>query len=296
MTPKTFLELMNVGQSAFVFASGAIVASFWALVAYRVTRNMGWVKGRSVCDCCRHQIAWWQNIPVLSYILLRGRCRYCRARIEVSYFIWELLLGVWTLWWWWQISPLAEYLDATNLEILPPFGSQPGQWLALIQSVLVLALGAVLLWVALVDWQTQTIADGWLWVILGLTVVRLSLLAGTGMLGWQQFGTHLLGSLAIGGAFWLIDVGARHFLGQAGIGLGDTLLVMILAWWLSPVQLVVMFLLSFWLGAIVGVLILIFARLAGMKRQRLTVAFLPFICSAFLLAWQWGEELWTLFV
>ena len=138
MDSLTFLKLMNVGITVFFFAIGSIIASFWALVAARLQEGRGWVKGRSECDYCRHLIHWWQNIPVLSYLLLRGRCHYCHRRIKASYFIWECLLGLWTVVWLWCLSPLAPYADQTSLAIRPPFFSVPGNLLALLQSLLFL--------------------------------------------------------------------------------------------------------------------------------------------------------------
>jgi len=289
MDSLTFLQWANVGQSVFVFALGAIFASFWALVAFRVTRHRGWVRGRSECDFCHHQISWWENIPVLSYLLLRGRCRHCRAKIRVSYFLWEVLLGLWAVFWLWQLSPFAPYLDATNFAELVPFWQVPGQLFAVSLSLLVLMLGAVLLWTALIDILTHEIADGWLWVLAGLTLAKLGLYFGYGSLTLAMLGKCLLSSLAIGLIFWLIDQAARRIWRRTGIGLGDTYMVMILAWWLSPGQLLVMFLLAFWLGAIVGVLQIVFLWLAGLERRDLTVAFLPFINIAFLVSYVYGR-------
>ncbi len=288
------MQLVNLGQSVVVAAFGAIFASFWALVAYRREHGRGWVKGRSECDTCGHQIAWWQNIPLLSYLFLRGRCHYCRARIPGIYFAWECLLAAWAVFWWWRVCPMAEYADVTNLAVLPQYGSVAGQWLALLEAILMLLLGAVLLWVALVDVQRQSIANGWLWTVVGLTLARWGSCLGYGSLTVSDFGVSLAGCLAVGGAFWLIDRLSRRFLGKAGIGLGDTVLVMILAWWLSPVQVVVMFLLAFWIGAVVSVLVLVFLKLARLPTDKLTVAFLPFIVSAFLVSYFVGEDLWRL--
>ena len=106
-----------------------------------------------------------------------------------------------------------------------------------------------------------------------------------------QIGPVLLRSLGVGAVFWVLDWVARRIWKRPGIGLGDTLMVMLLAWWLPSVgELAVMFLLAFWLGAIVGLLILGFAKLGRVKKQP-TIAFLPFINLAFLLSCFWGQQL-----
>jgi leader peptidase (prepilin peptidase)/N-methyltransferase len=80
--------------AAAIFAAGLAFGSFLNVCIYRLPR--GWSVNnppRSVCPACRHQIAFYDNIPILSWVLLRGRCRYCRGAISPRYLIVELLTG-----------------------------------------------------------------------------------------------------------------------------------------------------------------------------------------------------------
>jgi leader peptidase (prepilin peptidase)/N-methyltransferase len=75
------------------FIIGACFGSFANVVIYRLPRNKSIIFPGSFCPKCRHSIKWYDNIPVLSYILLRGKCRYCKKTISIRYPVVELIMG-----------------------------------------------------------------------------------------------------------------------------------------------------------------------------------------------------------
>src|SRR4029077_9885808 len=79
--------------ASLAFVGGIMTGSFVGLVAHRVPRGSSVVGGRSVCDSCGVQIAAYDNVPVLSWLFLRGHCRSCGARIPLRYLLVELALG-----------------------------------------------------------------------------------------------------------------------------------------------------------------------------------------------------------
>jgi leader peptidase (prepilin peptidase)/N-methyltransferase len=79
--------------ASLAFVGGIMTGSFVGLVAHRLPRGGSVVGGRSMCDSCGTQIAAYDNVPVVSWIVLRGRCRSCGARIPVRYLLVELALG-----------------------------------------------------------------------------------------------------------------------------------------------------------------------------------------------------------
>src|SRR5688572_14475775 len=85
MTPLVFI---------FVFGFGTIIGSFLNAVLWRLRTGEGIARGRSYCPCCHHTLSAKDLIPVLSYLLLRGRCRYCSKGIHPSYLAVELAMGV----------------------------------------------------------------------------------------------------------------------------------------------------------------------------------------------------------
>jgi leader peptidase (prepilin peptidase) / N-methyltransferase len=76
---------MDVALAAFVFAPGLALGSFLNVVAARLPERRSIVGGRSACMACGSEIAWYDNVPLVSYIVLRGRCRSCRAPISWRY-------------------------------------------------------------------------------------------------------------------------------------------------------------------------------------------------------------------
>jgi leader peptidase (prepilin peptidase)/N-methyltransferase len=87
--------------SCFLFALGAVIGSFLNVVISRSMSGESWVKGRSHCDECGKQIVWWDNMPLLSFILLRGKCRWCKKSISLSHPVIEFLTGSLFVWWYW---------------------------------------------------------------------------------------------------------------------------------------------------------------------------------------------------
>jgi leader peptidase (prepilin peptidase) / N-methyltransferase len=168
--------------SAFAFAVGAVVGSFLNVCIYRLPLDLSVNKPRrSFCPSCRKQLTWWQNIPLFSWLVLRGKCAYCGARIAFRYFAVELLtallfLLVWKTFPWemaiayWVFVSLlvaATFIDFEHFiipdeitiggtiagivacGIVPELMATHARGRALLTSVLSAALGYVVLWVVL---------------------------------------------------------------------------------------------------------------------------------------------------
>lgn len=88
------MDAMRLYAASVGFGFGAVLGSFLALAAARVPRGMSVNRPRSFCDTCGRALAWRDLVPVLSWLLLRGRCRYCGARIPARYFLAEVGCGL----------------------------------------------------------------------------------------------------------------------------------------------------------------------------------------------------------
>ena len=75
----------------FIIVMGGLWGSFANVCIYRLPQNKGVVSGRSYCPKCKTQISWYDNIPILSYLFIQGKCRKCKKKISVQYLIVELL-------------------------------------------------------------------------------------------------------------------------------------------------------------------------------------------------------------
>jgi len=85
---------MNVILYIYIFLIGITFGSFFTLAIYRIPRNQDITHIRSYCPKCNHKLSFWDMIPMLSYIFLRGKCRYCKTKIAPKYFFIELLTGL----------------------------------------------------------------------------------------------------------------------------------------------------------------------------------------------------------
>ena len=88
---------MGIVFSFFIFIFGLCVGSFLNVVIYRLPRGLGFVKGRSFCPHCKKKIKWFDNVPLISFILLKGRCRVCHSPISWRYPVVELTTALLTL-------------------------------------------------------------------------------------------------------------------------------------------------------------------------------------------------------
>lgn len=108
--PALLMVLLGPWSGAFAFLFGLLWGSFANVVIYRVPRGQSVIRPRSRCPSCSQPIAWYDNIPLLSYLWLRGACRNCKHPIGVRYLVIELLAGVlsFSLYMQFIVQPLAE--------------------------------------------------------------------------------------------------------------------------------------------------------------------------------------------
>jgi leader peptidase (prepilin peptidase)/N-methyltransferase len=191
-----------------------LIGSFLNVCVYRLPLDLSVVRPRSYCPACKHPIAWYDNVPLLSYAVLGGRCRHCKAAISVRYPVVELMTGVLFFVFVWRLGPtlaagkfcllsaLLVGLTFADLEarILPDEFTLGGT-----------AVGLVLAWFLPVN---DDIASALLW----LAGVR-------GSAHWASVGEALLGAIVPGFFLWFggwLYFKLRH---REGLGLGDVKLV-----------------------------------------------------------------------
>lgn len=148
---KTYTVLMSfafVVQSA-AFLLGLLVGSFLNVCIVRLPYHESIVKPRSHCTSCLNTIPWYDNIPLISWLVLRGRCRKCFQPISWRYPVIELLVGLW--FWLAAHFALAESLNAARLGIA---GVN-----IVVDAIAFAILGFLLLGLLVMDWQTHTLPD-----------------------------------------------------------------------------------------------------------------------------------------
>lgn len=245
--------------AGFVF--GLIIGSFLNVVIWRVPRGENLNHPSSHCPNCDHPIRAYDNIPLISWLVLRGRCRDCGTPISMRYPLVELFTGV------------AFALTAALIG--PSFLLFPMLWFV--------AAGIAL---AMIDIDVKRLPNPI--VLSSWVVVALGLLLTSGAEdAWGNLARAGLGAVAMGGAYLLLVL-----IYPAGMGMGDVKLAVLLGLvlgWFGWAQVVVGFFFGFLLGAVWGVALI----LAGKGGRKTAVPFGPFMIAGCWLALLWGQAIAT---
>jgi leader peptidase (prepilin peptidase)/N-methyltransferase len=241
---------------AFMFLLlGLILGSFLAALTWRLPREISISKGRSFCPQCRKKIEWYDNIPVISFFLLGRRCRNCKTPISSRY-------------------PLIEVSTAILFFIVAVFYQNISSnitWLPNLNPILgisyVLFLAFIFLGIFTVDVEQMLIPDE---LLFGGMAATLGVLFLTGL--------PLYVNLLTGFVFGLIFLGLNFLTRGKGMGLGDAKFVILIGFILGPLNGLIALLLSFVVGAIFGLSLLI-TRMAKLQQK---IAFGPFLVIGFL--------------
>ncbi len=252
------------------FVFGACIGSFLNVVVYRSERGESWVGGRSHCDECDKPVAWFDNIPLLSYVMLRGRCRHCKKNISMAHPVVEALFGFLFMWWWILGSFAFRLTEEPFIYIQPLF------WLI---------VGGILIFIFVEDLLTMYIP---LWSVYSLTA--LAFLYRLALVNWDimrpnDFWMTISAALFATGFFLAINV----FTKGRGMGLGDVYLALPLALLVGSGRTVIWVFLSFLIGSAVG-LVLLSMKKAQFGRK---LPFGPFMITAAIVALLWGDQLWS---
>jgi leader peptidase (prepilin peptidase) / N-methyltransferase len=211
----------------FALALGLLVGSFANVCIHRLPLGESVVSPRSRCPSCRTPIAARDNVPVLSYLFLRGRCRHCRARISGRYPAVELANGL-------------LYLGVALRD-----GPSP-------QALVDMAFVTALLVLSLIDLDHQILPN-----VITLPGIAIGLIASVALGGWEL---GLRSALAAAGgylAFWVIALAYRRTRGVEGLGQGDWKLAAMLGAFLGWERMLLTILLASILGTIVGVALIV---------------------------------------
>jgi leader peptidase (prepilin peptidase)/N-methyltransferase len=242
-----------LGAALLAFVGGAMAGSFVTVVAHRVPRGEGIVMGRSHCPECDAQIAAYDNIPIVSWLVLRGRCRHCGTRISARYPLTEAGLGAL-----YAGTVLALGTDDTG------------------GLVLGLVLCTVLMAITLTDLEHRVIPN---------VIVLAGAIAGLGIVlafGLDELGERGIAIAAAGGSLFLIAM-----LYPQGLGMGDVKLVAMMAIYLGR-SIAPALLVGFATGAVVGVALI--ARHGAAARKH-AVPFGPFLALGGVVGLWFGEDM-----
>lgn len=239
---------------------GAIFGSFFAALSYRMVRGISINAGRSFCDKCKNQINWYDNIPIISYFFLSGKCRFCKKRISKRY-------------------PMIELFYLFGFILIGFYKTQIFYNLGIIDNlfnfVVLLITFCLLGAVFIVDLEKQIIPDELNYALIAISF--LSLLVNSN----NQVYLFLLSGFCFSLFLLLINI----FTKGKGMGLGDVKFAIFPGLLLGPILGTIWLFLSFILGAIVGVF-LIFIGKAKFGRH---IPFGPFLVLSLLIVLFFGN-------
>lgn len=256
------VSCLNLLSRALFLIGGTIFGSFLNVIIYRMPRNLPFIRGRSYCPKCRKKISWYDNIPLLSFIVLKGRCRNCRKKISFRYPLVELLTGVFFV---------------LGAEMTGGLGG-----LAVLGILRVWLITLAMVAVFFIDLEWQIIPDQIVFPLI-LVISFFSLITTP-----QSLITNYLPTAVLASAFFYF----LHWLTRGkGMGLGDVKFVFLIGLILGYPLAVVSLYLAFLTGAIAAVILILTGR--AIRKQR--IAFGPFLAMTCLAVLFWGEKiLWLL--
>lgn len=254
--------------SVFAFALGACIASFLNVVIWRVPRGESIVSPPSHCPKCGAAIRWFQNIPVVSWIALRGRCANCRASISPRYVVVEALGG---------ILFLAVFLRYGTLWRFEPEG--------------LFVIAVMWTWVALmivgsfIDFDHKLLPD--FTTVGGMALGLFCAMVHVFVFGrpWGYVTWSAIGLVFGFGLLWLVRFFGSKAFGREAMGLGDVFLMGAVGAMCGPVAVLVTLILSSTLGAVVGLV-----SVAASKSHRgrfVEIPYGPYICLG-CIVWMFG--------
>lgn len=243
-------------MSILIFLLGIILGSFLNVCIYRIPSKESILCPSSNCPNCSTPLHWYDLIPLLSYIIQRGKCRYCGHRISLQY-------------------PIVEFLNGLlYLVLYNRYGLN-------IHFVFYAIIFSILIVISFIDLYYQIIPDslnililiiGIIYEVLNLKLYNISLKPINNLLG-----------LLIPSIFFILIT----IVSKGGMGGGDAKLIGTLGFILGIKKVLLNMFLAFILGAIISIFLLIFK----IKERKDPIPFGPFICVAFIITILWGQQL-----
>lgn len=239
-----------------IFIYGLIIGSFLNVCIYRIPREESIAWPGSHCPACSHNLKWYDNIPLVSFLALRGKCRYCKTTISPQY-------------------PLVESLNAFIYIIMyMKFGFK-------VDFIFYSLMSSVLVAIIFIDLKEMIIPDSLVITILALSIIHKACNYFLYGISPDLVGS-ILGLLLAGGLFLAIVI-----ISGGGMGGGDVTLIGALGFVLGVKYILLNIFLSFILGAIISIILLA----SKIKTRKDPIPFGPFIILGFFITVLWGQDI-----
>ena len=239
-----------------IFVLGMVIGSFLNVVALRTVSGKKFYHGRSECMHCQSTINWFDNIPIFSFLLLKGKCRSCNQSISLQYPLVEFVTGV-----------VFMLLFIQNIDLQHQF--------------IFLFLSAILILISVIDILEKSIYQSHLYILFALVIVFRIFLEPIGSLIDLFYGP-----LTFGGFLAVLRwIGGKIYKKEA-MGIGDVKLAVVLGFMLSLKLAVVALYTSFISASIVGVFLI-----ASKRKSERIIPFAPFLSLGAITAYFFGQNI-----
>ncbi len=245
----------------FLFCLGAAIGSFLNVCIYRLPRKESIVRPQSHCPHCKQKIAWYDNIPFLSYIFLKGHCRHCAQRISFRYFLGELLTA------------------SLFLLLFHYFGLSLFFWIYV-------ALFSALIVVSFIDIAIREIPDeiSLSGIVIGLILSAAFPQLQKTALRYLAVSHSFLGMLAGGGSIYITGLIGNAIFKKESMGGGDVKLMAMIGTFIGWQLVLLTFFIAPFFGAIIGIALKI-------RKGESLIPYGPFLSLAALISVIWGEQI-----
>ena len=258
---------------AFIFLLGTIIGSFLNVVIYRFNTGLPIVNGRSMCMTCSHKLSWYELIPLASYLFQSGKCTKCKTSISKQYFIVELVTGLMF------VLIALHFLQALFIS----------SSLYVFLVTIFVFIFSLLIVISVYDIRHKIIPDKLVSVFIAVSFLLIFVNYQTAypLFTWPSLPAILSGPLLAApfALLWLVSKGKWMGLGDAKLMLGIGLMLGLSLGLASII-------LSFWIGAIVSLIIMFFStKKIGMKTE---IPFAPFLIIATLIVFLFQIDIFSL--
>jgi leader peptidase (prepilin peptidase)/N-methyltransferase len=233
----------NKADYLIFFLIGVIIGSFLNSCIYRIPRKISLIKPRSYCPKCKKQITWWQNIPLLSYLFLKGRCYNCSNKISFQYPLVELSTGILTIY-------TIFHFGLTE------------------KTIFYLVLFYCLLIISVIDIYHKKIPNQ---LLLFLLIFGVIFNTAFKIISWEE---ALSGGIIAGLILFLTRLLGHYIFKKESLGMGDVKLAVILGFFIG----LKLFLLTLFIGSLSAVLIVLLLTIFYHINISQRVPFAPFLC------------------
>ncbi|MBL7156296.1 MAG: prepilin peptidase [Candidatus Pacebacteria bacterium] len=262
--------MVYTGIYFIIFILGTCIGSLLNCIIYRLEQGKGFVSGRSYCPQCKHQLMWKDLIPILSFLILKGKCRYCEKKISLQYPVVELAIGLLFL-----------------LIFIISFGGPAVGWQffqTILNFIFLSTITSFLAIIFIYDLKHYLISDKIVYSAIGITFLyQLFKVFSFGNLDFRILINPIISGI-LASAFFLAIVLISH---GKWMGLGDVKLAFLMGLLLGFPNIIIAMFLSFFIGAIIGIGLIAFKK----KNFKSEVPFGPFLVFGTFLAMFWGEQI-----